>query len=81
MLDADAWLQAMRSEMDSIHENHTWESAKPASTPLPKTIRLSNKDSPATKEERKLNGKIRYTSAIERSCTQWWRPDLILHMP
>ena len=23
--DSDTWLQAMRSEMDSIHENHTWE--------------------------------------------------------
>ena len=23
--DADAWLQAMRSEMDSIHHNKKWE--------------------------------------------------------
>ena len=24
-LDADTWLQAMKSEMDSIHKNQTWE--------------------------------------------------------
>ena len=23
--DAETWLQAMKSEMDSIHQNHTWE--------------------------------------------------------
>ena len=23
--DAEPWLQAMKSEMDSIHQNHTWE--------------------------------------------------------
>ena len=24
-LDAEPWLQAMKSEMDSIHQNQTWE--------------------------------------------------------
>ena len=24
-LDVDTWLQAMKSEMDSIHKNQTWE--------------------------------------------------------
>ena len=42
----------------------TMENAKPTSTPLLTTIRLSNRDSPSTKEERKLNGKIPYASAV-----------------
>ena len=40
------------------------ENVKPTSTPLPTTIRLSDRDSPSTEEERKLNGKIPYASAV-----------------
>ena len=43
------------------------ENTKPTSTPLPTTIRLSDRDSPSTEEERKLNGKIPYASAIGSS--------------
>ena len=37
---------------------------KPTSTPLLTTIQLSDRDSPSTEEERKLNGKIPYASAV-----------------
>ena len=40
------------------------DTAKPASTPLPTTIRLLDRDSPTIEEERKLNGKIPYASAV-----------------
>ena len=40
------------------------ENLKPASTPLPTLIRLSNKDSPSIGEDRRLNGKIPYTSPV-----------------
>ena len=40
------------------------ENTKPTSTPLPTSIRLSDKDSPSIDEEGKLIGKIPYTSAI-----------------
>ena len=40
------------------------DNTKPTSTPLLMTIRLSDRDSPSTEEERKLNGKIPYASAI-----------------
>ena len=40
------------------------ENAKPAPTPLPTSIRLSDRDSPATDKERELNGKIPYASAV-----------------
>ena len=40
------------------------DNAKLVSTPLPTIIRLSDRDSPSTEEERKINGKIPYASAI-----------------
>ena len=40
------------------------DNAKPAPTPLPMTIQPSDKDSPSTEEERKLNGKIPYASVV-----------------
>ena len=40
------------------------ENAKPTSTQLPPSIRLSDKDSPSTEEERQLNGKIPYALAV-----------------
>ena len=40
------------------------DNAKPTSTPLPTTIRLSDRDSPSTEEERNLNEKIPYASVV-----------------
>ena len=55
------------SQSDYIHKvlkRFNIENAKSVSTPLPTTIRLSDKDSPSTEEERKLNGKIPYSSVV-----------------
>ena len=55
------------TQSDYIHKvmkRFNMENAKPTSTPLPTTIRLSDRDSPSTEEERKLNGKIPYASAV-----------------
>ena len=55
------------SQSDYIHKvskRFNMDNAKPTPTPLLTTIRLSDRDSPSTEEERKLNGKIPYASAI-----------------
>ena len=40
------------------------ENVKPTSTPLLKLIKLSDRDSPSTEEEKKLMSKIPYASAV-----------------
>ena len=40
------------------------DNVKPPRTPFPMTNRLSDRDSPSRKEQRKLNGKIPYASAV-----------------
>ena len=40
------------------------DNVKPTPTLLLTTIRLSDRDSPSTEEERKLNGKIPYASVV-----------------
>ena len=40
------------------------ENAKSIATPLPTSTRLTDRDAPSTDEERKLNGKIPYTSVL-----------------
>ena len=40
------------------------DNVKPPRTPFPMTNRLSDRDSPSRKEQRKLNGKIPYASTI-----------------
>ena len=55
------------SQSDYIHKVlkcFNMDNAKPVSTPLLMIIRLSDRDCPSTEEERKLNGKIPYTSAV-----------------
>ena len=50
--------------IQKVLKRFNMENAKPTSTQLPPSIRLSDKDSPSTEEERKLNGKIPYASAV-----------------
>ena len=55
------------SQSDYIHKvlkRFNMDNVKRASTPLLTTIRLSDKDSPSTKEERKKNRKIPYASVV-----------------
>ena len=56
------------SQSDYIHKVRKRfnmpDNVKPTSTPLPTTIRLLDRDSPSTEEERKQNGKIPWASAI-----------------
>mgnify|MGYP000252853044 CR=1 FL=1 len=46
------------STIHKVFKCFNMDKAKPSSTPLPTTIRLSERASPSTVEERKLNGKI-----------------------
>ena len=55
------------SQFDYIHKvlkRFNMDNAKPISTPLLTTNQLSDRDSPSIEEERKLNGKIPYASAV-----------------
>ena len=55
------------SQSDYIHKvlkRFNMDNAKPVSTPLLMIIRLSDRDCPSTEEERKLNRKIPYSSAV-----------------
>ena len=40
------------------------ENAKPAQILLPTSTQLTDRDSPSIEEERKLNGKVPYTSVV-----------------
>ena len=67
------------SQSDYIHKvlkRFNMDNAKPSSTPRPTTIRLSDRDSPSTEEEWKLNGKIPYASTIQSimyAMSQTWQ--------
>ena len=50
--------------IQKVLKHFNMENSKPTSTPLPRIIQLSDKDSPSIEEERKLNGKIPYTLAV-----------------
>ena len=55
------------SQSDYIHKvlkRFNMDNAKPTSTLLSTIIQLSDRDSPSTQEERKLNGKIPYASTL-----------------
>ena len=57
------WL-SKSNYIQKVLKRFNMDNAKPTSTLLPTTIRLSDRDSPSTEEERKLNGKIPYASAV-----------------
>ena len=57
------WL-SQSDYMHKVLKHFNMDNAKPVSTPLPTTIQLSDRDSPSIEEERKLNGKIPYASAV-----------------
>ena len=55
------------SQSDYIHKVlkcFNMDNGKPTSTPLLMTIRLSDRELPSRKEEKKLNAKIPYASAV-----------------
>ena len=58
-------LQLSQSDyIRKVLKHFNMENAKPAPTPLPTSIKLSNEDSPAMDKERELNGKIPYASTV-----------------
>ena len=50
--------------IQKVLKRFNMENVKPTSTPLPTSIQLSDKDSPSTEKERKIIGKIPYTSVV-----------------
>ena len=63
--------------MHKVLKHFNMDNAKPVSTPLPTTIHLSDRESPSIEEERKLNGKIPYASAIRSIMYTMVATDLI----